>query len=298
MRFFLKVGLAGLVFLSSVLAVIPFWDSEASTTYEYVSTASTLNVREKASGSAPVIATYKKGAKLDVIKTDTNGWTSIRHSGKTAYVMSKYVKKQAVQNTQNLFVVTASVLNVRKNSNTSAEVVAKLNEGDLVNVTKRYSNGWYSVRLDTNVVGFVSGDYIKQVVSGSVTAVYFSVLTGESPNSFLLSASVKGSEMPHYEFSVHKSGQSNWTTIRSYSANRQHTYVPSETGKYDLRVRAKDATSTKTYEKERLATLEVSDTSGVKSVDFTFVEPTGKGGAYSITATSTGSSTPHYKFSV
>ena len=62
----------------------------ASSTYSRYVTASSLNIRSKASTSSSKVGSYKKGTKVTCYGT-SGSWTKVKHSGKTRYVSSQYL---------------------------------------------------------------------------------------------------------------------------------------------------------------------------------------------------------------
>ena len=74
-----------------------FHDTYAAYT-RYV-TASSLNIRKKASMSGAVVGSYKKGTKVTCYGT-SGSWTKVKYNGATRYVSTSYLsskKPSAVQ---------------------------------------------------------------------------------------------------------------------------------------------------------------------------------------------------------
>ncbi|MGL4521868.1 MAG: SH3 domain-containing protein, partial [Bacilli bacterium] len=291
MRGFRIIALALVVTLASILPSALFNNTSSAATYEYVTTATSLNVREKASNDSKLLATYKKGTKVDYVKSYNSSWAEIRYSGKSAYVHSKYLKKQEVVANDYVYQVTASSLNVRKNTSTSAAIIGKVYKDDIVDVVKSYSSGWYSIRLNGEI-GYVSKDYVKRVSVGKVSTVYLTVVTTNAPYSYTLSATAKGTDQPVYEFQV-KEGSS-WRTVQSYSTNRQAVYKPAKSGVYEVRVNAKSLGSSKAYDKTRSTTFEVPKSESAQTATLKVSEANG---SVSLSGSSSGSSRVLYKFS-
>lgn len=57
-------------------------------------------------------------------------------------------------------------LNMRSGASVSNSVVGKVNTGDSVQIIEKNSNGWYKIKTDGDVTGWVNGRYITE--SGSV----------------------------------------------------------------------------------------------------------------------------------
>lgn len=126
--------------------------------------ASTLNLRKSASTSSSVVTTLEKGAKLTILKT-SNGWYSVKTvSGKTGWVLSKYVSAKAaataVQSTASKSgIVSSTTLNLRKGASTSSSVVDTLKQGQALTILKT-ANGWYNVKTSSGKTGWVSSKYV------------------------------------------------------------------------------------------------------------------------------------------
>jgi len=56
--------------------------------------------------------------------------------------------------------VNCDVLNLRVSPNTGCEVVTKLSNGTAVEIIYTTDNGWYNIRLESGVTGFVKAEYI------------------------------------------------------------------------------------------------------------------------------------------
>ncbi|WP_028402239.1 SH3 domain-containing protein [Ectobacillus panaciterrae] len=133
-------------------------------------TASALNVRTAPSTSGKVIGKVYRNSAVNY--TDYNSsWVKINFKGKTAYVSKKYVQaasapsQPSTGNESYQGKVTASALNVRAGIGTSAQIVGKLPNGTVVNVSNS-SNGWLYV-TSGNVKGWVSGQYVTKVMAAS-----------------------------------------------------------------------------------------------------------------------------------
>lgn len=62
----------------------------ASTTIGYVQ-ATSLNVRKSASASATKLGSLSSGARVDIIKKETNGWYKIKYNSGYGYVSGDYI---------------------------------------------------------------------------------------------------------------------------------------------------------------------------------------------------------------
>ncbi|PZD94461.1 cell wall hydrolase [Paenibacillus sambharensis] len=87
----------------------------------------------------------------------------------------------AAGTTGTLYKVYADSLNVRSEPAKGAEVVGKLNSGDLVRVTKE-THGWMNV-TNEHVTGWVAGYYLKKVNGAAVQTAAVTTASGSSKAS-------------------------------------------------------------------------------------------------------------------
>ncbi len=134
-------------------------------------TASSLNVRKKASTSSSVIGSLSYGERCQVVST-TNGWSKIKYNGSYGYVSSDYLSKNkpsgSSSNTSQVKTryCTASSLNIRKKATTSSSVIGSLSYGKSCKVVST-SNGWSKIKYNGSY-GYVSSKYLsKTKPSGS-----------------------------------------------------------------------------------------------------------------------------------
>jgi len=88
--------------------------------------------------------------------------------------------------------VTADVLNIRSNPNTSSSVIGKLNYNTKVSIVE-ISNGWYKVNYN-NITGWISGQYVdlyndstgQASTTGVVTADVLNVRSGDSTSNSII----------------------------------------------------------------------------------------------------------------
>ena len=107
-----------LVFISSASSTINIVKN-SSTENRYIQTkvsikkkevtASSLNIRDKASTSGKLLGKLKKGNIVEVI-SEKNGWSTIKYKGKNAYVSSQYLRTVSTSSS-NSFVSDLKVAN-------------------------------------------------------------------------------------------------------------------------------------------------------------------------------------------
>ena len=129
-------------------------------------TTANLNVRKGAGANYARIGGLTKGAKVEVVKKESNGWYKIKYNNSYGYVSGTYVKldSQTPDPKPEDEVIakgtTTGNLNVRKGAGTSYASIGVLKKGTKVEIVKKESNGWYKIKYN-NSYGYVSGKYVK-----------------------------------------------------------------------------------------------------------------------------------------
>ena len=138
-----------------------------------------LNVRSTPNANGVIWDTLKKGKKVVVGNTYSNGWALIYYeNGKySGYVNGTYLTYNSTtpptttpptNNFKNA-VVNTSYLNVRANPNASASVWDTITQGTKVVIGNTYSNGWALIYYgDGKYSGYVNGAFLSND-NGSVT---------------------------------------------------------------------------------------------------------------------------------
>ena len=89
-----------------------------------------LNVRSGASTSYSKIGTLSRGAKVEIVNTESNGWYKIKFGNGYGYVSSSYIDIEGERNNLNNFLFigdsfTVGIQNIIKSKNNNAYVYAK-----------------------------------------------------------------------------------------------------------------------------------------------------------------------------
>ncbi len=126
-------------------------------------TANTLNVRDTPSKISNVVDKIYKD-DLVVITSTLQDWYEILHKDEKAYVASEYV--ELVENIE-LGKVTASILNVRNQPNTTSEVIGEVAKDGVVEVIKKFTD-WYKINY-LGKQGYVSKKFVTLVSDSSST---------------------------------------------------------------------------------------------------------------------------------
>ena len=132
-------------------------------------TTASVKMRSKSSTKGKVLATLKKGTKVEVIKKESNGWYKIKYKTKTGYVSGKYLKVTTTTSstsTKTQTGTTTASTKMRSSSSTKGKVLETLKKGTKVEVIKKESNGWYKIKYKTKT-GYISGKYLKVTTTSS-----------------------------------------------------------------------------------------------------------------------------------
>ena len=165
----------------------------ASSTYSRYVTASSLNIRSKASTSSSKVGSYKKGTKVTCYGT-SGSWTKVKYSGKTRYVSSQYLStKKPGSSTSSSSTstsaysryVTASSLNIRSKASTSSSKVGSYKKGSKVSCYGK-SGSWTKVK-HSGKTRYVSSQYLSTKKPGS-----------SASSSSTSSSSSKGQQIANY----------------------------------------------------------------------------------------------------
>ncbi|WP_394864515.1 GH25 family lysozyme [Clostridium perfringens] len=122
-----------------------------------------LNIRAKGNVNSNIVGKIPVGERFRIkwVDSDYLGWYYIEYQGITGYVSQDYVEKLQMATTCNV----DSVLNVRAEGNTSSNIVAKINPGEVFRIDWVDSDfiGWYRITTATGATGFVKSDFVKKL---------------------------------------------------------------------------------------------------------------------------------------
>ena len=122
-----------------------------------------LNIRAKGNVNSNIVGKIPAGERFRIkwVDSDYLGWYYIEYQGITGYVSQDYVEKLQMATTCNV----DSVLNVRAEGNTSSNIVAKINPGEVFRIDWVDSDfiGWYRITTATGATGFVKSDFVKKL---------------------------------------------------------------------------------------------------------------------------------------
>ncbi|SMP57016.1 S8 family serine peptidase [Anoxynatronum buryatiense] len=169
---------------------------------------------------------------------------------------------------------------------------------DLGPAGKDNEYGWGLVNFVASVDSLIENSSPTQVTSLSFSSDL------PSPQSLgqtiALTAQSSGSSNPLYRFYVHNQDTGSWVLVQSYGSQNFYNWTPTVPGFYTLVVHAKDAFSSSSWDMQRGLSFEVSSAQKVTSLSFSsdLPSPQSLGQTIALTAQSSGSSNPLYRFYV
>ncbi len=117
--------------------------------------------------------------------------------------------------------ITADVLNIRSNHNTSSNIIGKINYNTKVSILE-ISNGWYKIKYN-NTTGWISGEYVK-LASNSNTV--------QTPNTV---QSSKNGIVTATALNVRSAGNTNSRIIGSLSKNAKVQIISTSNGWHKIK---------------------------------------------------------------
>jgi len=177
-RSVLTTFVLALLIITAMLCLNPV-HANAKTTTESTHTTGTvtatlLYVREEPTINSNIIGSVREGNQLtmeEVVKTSDKvytNWLKINYFGKVGYVSQNYVDIQEEELENDVGVVTAYLVNVRKQPKISSNVIGTVNKGDLLTIDevietsdKNYTT-WLKIKFNEQV-GYISKNYVDYV---------------------------------------------------------------------------------------------------------------------------------------
>lgn len=177
-RSVLTTFVLALLIITAMLCLNPV-HANAKTTTESTHTTGTvtatlLYVREEPTINSNIIGSVREGNQLTiegVVKTSDKvytNWLKINYFGKVGYVSQNYVDIQKEELENDVGVVTAYLVNVRKQPKISSNVIGTVNKGDLLTINevietsdKNYTT-WLKIKFNEQV-GYISKNYVDYV---------------------------------------------------------------------------------------------------------------------------------------
>lgn len=139
-----------------------------------------LNVRAEASEDADVVGMLYKDSGGKILEQE-NGWTQIESGDLTGWVQDELLETTTEEEllSSEKAVIEAKVnvtsLNVRADSNTDAQIVGGIKNGDIVEVVNVQDNGWAEVKYDDSTA----------YINTSYAEVGLSLQTGDTIEAYI-----------------------------------------------------------------------------------------------------------------
>ena len=128
-----------------------------------ISAVDYLRVRTNPGTHYKTIGYLRRGQEVEVIEK-AKEWVKIKSGGLTGWVYGSYLTERLIEedktSTSEPATVIANKLNVRATPALTAQVIGKLEYGDKIHVLDQ-QNGWYKVKHNSKLVGWVHGTYIS-----------------------------------------------------------------------------------------------------------------------------------------
>gem|GEM_PF-620250 len=135
-------------------------------------TKGNVNLRSSASTTSSILKTLPNGTVVDVLDSETSGWSKVSYSGDTGYIRSdllESVSSSAQSETQTRY--TTGNVNLRKSASTSAGIIRTLSQGTSVEVISNETNGWSKVSHNGDT-GYIRSDLLTASSQGDSQTRY------------------------------------------------------------------------------------------------------------------------------
>ena len=154
----------------------------------YYVTATTLNVRREPNAASDKLGELPYGSAVEVLGEE-DGWFLISYAGAPGYISGDYVAltppptRETTPTTtlpaDTVLYVTANKLNVRREPDTSGELLGQLMYGDAVQLVGTV-DGWYEIRYN-GATAYISAQYASVTPPSGVTTVAPTTTATKSP---------------------------------------------------------------------------------------------------------------------
>lgn len=123
-----------------------------------------LSLRSSASATAEVVTKIPKDGKLTITGVNKDStWLKVTYSGKSGYVLAKYVLVNGASGDKVCMAINSGSLNVRSGAGTTHKLLGVLKSGTTMVVTevvKASPDNWYKVLL-SGTTGYVNAKYCR-----------------------------------------------------------------------------------------------------------------------------------------
>jgi SH3-like domain-containing protein len=125
--------------------------------------ASSLNIRKAPAKDAEILSVLKDSDPVNITAV-AGEWYEVAYKGNPGYVMAQYIKLFQAK-------ITASSLNIRQAPEENGEILAKLNQNEVVNVYEKL-DGWIKFQYKEGF-GYISSKYVQLLNEPKLPIVYF-----------------------------------------------------------------------------------------------------------------------------
>jgi probable enterotoxin B len=194
-----------------------------------VNIATNLRVRSDAGANSGIIGYLYNGQKIEV-QGEKAGWYRIKFNSSSGYISKEYVKLQ--QSASNIattkkgqVINISSTLNIRQASSISSAVIGNLKNEENFDIISN-SGGWYNIKVGT-IVGFIKGDYVKELSSKNITLTNLSATT---TNETTTQTMEKGNVINITSSLRVRAAAASSSSVLGYLYNGQQVNIKSEAG--------------------------------------------------------------------
>lgn len=128
---------------------------------QYVTTTTTVNVRNSDSEQADKLGKVSGGTKLQVLEQRPNGWTKVDYEGKEGYIKTEFLQlAESAAETETIGTVTATTnINVRASASETADRLGVLSGGDSAELVGTEGD-WSKIKYNGQI-GYVKSEYVQ-----------------------------------------------------------------------------------------------------------------------------------------
>ena len=128
---------------------------------QYVTTTTTVNVRNSDSEQADKLGKVSSGTKLQLLEQRPNGWTKVDYEGKEGYIKSEFLQTvESAAGAETIGTVTATTnINVRASASETADRLGVLSGGDSADLIGTEGD-WSKIKYNGQI-GYVKSEYVQ-----------------------------------------------------------------------------------------------------------------------------------------
>ena len=128
---------------------------------QYVTTTTTVNVRNSDSEQADKLGKVSGGTKLQLLEQRPNGWTKVDYEGKEGYIKSEFLQTvESAAGAETIGTVTATTnINVRASASETADRLGVFSGGDSAELIGTEGE-WSKIKYNGQI-GYVKSEYVQ-----------------------------------------------------------------------------------------------------------------------------------------